>query len=122
MARLISATGVTAGGTIGSPMEGMKWIVKYALVTLNTGTGSGTRSASLIVQRSGISYLAETLASISTSSTSVNYSAIGDVINSANTIFYEFPEIYAIDVVQFNITLISGDTASYYLLVEEASS
>jgi hypothetical protein len=131
MARLISAKGVTAAGNIGSPQQGMKWIVKWAIIMLHTGSGSGTRSGLIMVNRANNSYLASGPILANTGNITATSSAIvgvGDVTSqfatnvSSTVIFYQFPEIFSIDVLQTQVTLISGDTYDYYVLVEEASS
>jgi lipid-binding SYLF domain-containing protein len=127
MARLISAKGVAAGGNIGSPPQGMKWIVKWVLLLLHTGTGSGTRSASILISFANAGnfglFIAFTGSQTGVSST---FSAVGtvgpNVAASSNTQFSQFPEIFAVDVINLQVNLISGDTVDYYILVEEVSS
>jgi len=128
MAKLLSGKGVTTNVTIGGPPQGMKWIVKYALIVLHTGTGTGSRQADIRISlaragvySSNVPLLANTG---SISSTSTAASALGYPINvSASpgqlTIFYQFPEIYAVDSIYLNANLISGDTVDYYIMVEE---
>jgi hypothetical protein len=130
MARLISAKGVTAGGTIGSPMEGMKWVVKWALVVLHTGTTTGNRFASMFLYPANNSNNAGVQIAYTglTSSTSATIAGIGSVINQTGgnvanlTQYYQYPEIFAIDVIQLNVELQSGDTVDYYILVQEEAS
>jgi hypothetical protein len=129
MARLISAKAQTAGGAIGSPQNGTKWVVKWAMVILHTGTGSGTRQVNIVVMRGNIQLnLSGTLlaGTPSSTATSANITGAGDVVTQVNTglvtVYQQFPEVYAVDVIQAYATLISGDTFDYYVLVEEASS
>jgi hypothetical protein len=134
MARLISQTGLTSPVNVGSPQEGMKWIVKWALVVLHTSTTTGSRQAAVVVIRGNNSInngaiLADTT---SQSGTSTTYAGYGDVISgtiysvpTAQTQFYQFPEVFAADIVTLasNQTVLqSGDTVDYYIMVEEAPS
>jgi hypothetical protein len=133
MARLISAKAQTSGGAIGSPQNGTKWVVRWAMVLLHTGTGSGTRSVDLYVNRANVyntsggitagPFLAMTG---SQTATSANIQGTGDVTNSQNAntfvVYQQFPEIYAVDVIWSQATLISGDTFDYYIMVEEVAS
>jgi hypothetical protein len=128
MSRLISAQGVTANETIGSPAPGMKWIVKWALVLLHTGTGSGSRSATLVVVRASNAYNRGAILAGSgvQTGTSTTYAGTGEVTSnqegSDSTVYYDYPEIFSIDSIELIVSLISGDTVDYYILVEEASS
>jgi hypothetical protein len=133
MARLISQKGQTANVTIGSPQQGMKWIIKWAVVILHTGTGTGSRNVTLAINRGNTGALGQenpgpVIANTGTQTgTSTTYSGIGDVspqgFYSGQLIqFSQFPEVYAIDVIQSFVSLVSGDTYDYYILIEEASS
>jgi hypothetical protein len=129
MARLISQKGLTANTTIGSPQEGFKWIVRWALVVLHTSSTTGTRYVTLGVVRGGNTSdagadLATTEAQTGTSTT---YVGTGEVVNpqlytSYSTIFYTYPEIFSTDIVYLFGAFISGDTADYYMMVEEVPS
>jgi hypothetical protein len=128
MARLISQTGLTAATNLGSPQEGMKWVVKWALIVMHSSSTSGTRQAYLTIVRANNQYsLGPTLATVgSQTATSGTFIGTGDVTDNQNTqypvTFYQFPEVFAIDVIRLNATLVSGDTVDYYILVEEVSS
>jgi hypothetical protein len=133
MARLISAKGQTSAGAIGSPQNGTKWVVKWAMVILHTSSTSGTRQAVLYVNRADVfvtsggitagPFLATTG---SQTATSANISGTGDVVSSQNAntsvVYQQFPEIYAVDVIYSIVTLVSGDTYDYYVMVEEVPS
>jgi hypothetical protein len=128
MARLITEAGFAGNVVIGSPQEGMKWIIIYAVIVLHTSATSGTRNAYLTVQRGGNSVdVGPILANTgNVTLTSANFSAIGDVTQStqgnALTIYYQYPQVYAVDSIALFTTLISGDTVDVYLMVEEGSS
>jgi len=135
MARLISAKGITANGItqIGMPMPGTKWKVKWVVVVLKTGTGSGSRSANLFVSRGNVGNFGPFLAATGTQTgTDTEYNAIGDVaifttsnpayFSSLFTTYYQFPEVFATDSINLAAVLIAGDSVNYYIMVEEEAS
>ena len=133
MARLISATGVNENVTVGSPQEGMKWIVKWALVILHTGSGTGTRNATLVIARANTGALGQenpgpVIANTNDQTgTSTTYSGVGDVspvafYNGQLIQFSQFPEVFATDVIQTFTQLVSGDIYDFYVMVEEVPS
>jgi hypothetical protein len=128
MARLISAKGQTGNVVIGSPQEGMRWILKYVVVLLHTSSTSGSRSAYLTIERGGNSVdVGPILATTgSVSGVSATFSASGDVTQTgsgnSSTIWYQYPEAYAVDILALFVNLITGDTVDYFIMVEEASS
>jgi hypothetical protein len=133
MARLISQTGLTANTTIGSPQEGTKWIVKWAVLFLITSSTTGNRSAYLFVKRANNAYLSGPLLGginpttgtstviVSASEGSTQYYGGGFPLAIFNSL-YQFIEVYAVDTIQLVVSLQSGDSVDYYILVEEAPS
>jgi hypothetical protein len=128
MARLISQTGQTASVTIGSPQQGTKWVIKWALIVLHSSATTGTRQAYLVIVRGNNPYEIGPVLATSGNQTGTGGTFIGtgDVTSNQNTqysvTFYQFPEAFAIDVIMLSATLVSGDTVDYYILVEEAPS
>jgi hypothetical protein len=127
MARLISQTGLPGSQNIGSPQEGTKWVVKWALVVLHTSTTTGSRAAAIEIARAGIGPNLLTIAYVSGSGTSNTYYGVGDITNNGGggaqlVQFYGFPEVFAVDIIQLNYQGLSGDTVDYYIMVEEEAS
>ena len=131
MARLISAKGLTNSQNIGSPQPGMKWIVKWALVVLHTSSNTGSRDATIGIIRGGNPQNDGTVLATTTAQTSTNaeYAGLGDVSNqnlysppTSTTQFYQFPEIFAADILVLVAQLQAGDTVDYYIMVEEEAS
>jgi hypothetical protein len=131
MARLLTQQGLTANTTIGSPAQNMKWIVKWAMIVLHTGSGTGTRNPFIYIARAGIT--ANTGSGIllatagSQTSTNGTFYGNGDVVNNGAEftnllVFSQFPEVFAVDVIGLWWNSVSGDTVDYYIMVEEASS
>jgi hypothetical protein len=131
MARLLTQQGLTANTTIGSPAQNMKWIVKWAMVVCHSGSGTGTRDPYIYLARGGVTAGTGTgiLLALTGSQTATNstFYGNGDVINNSGQftnvlVFSQFPEVFAIDVIELQWNSVSGDTVDYYILVEEASS
>jgi hypothetical protein len=120
---LLSQTGVTSALNIGSPPAGMKWIVKWTLAILNTGTGTGTRYVQINVQRANINIGPSLANTGSTTGTSIMISGTGDVTDNqtatTSVVYQQFPEIYSMDNIFAQVSLISGDYYDYYIMVEQ---
>lgn len=120
---MLTATGLTASANLNQPNVGYKWKIIMAQIKLTTGTGTGSRSAELLVIGDNSLFSYPYLASASTSTASASVGGTGGVAgenpSQTNTSWTAFPEIRSIDQVQCNVNLVSGDTASYYLLVDE---
>ena len=118
MIRVFSATGITANVSF-FPNPGYKYRLLFAGVQLITGTGTGTRIAYLSRQLS----ISETFASTNNqTSTSSTITAIGSVSpyggNTAQG-WNDYPEIDAKGGMQVFVTLITGDTVNYTIIVDE---
>jgi len=121
--RVLTATGLTASADLPQPNVGYKWRILSAQVQLTTGTGTGSRSANLNVVGNGSLFNYPLLASVSSSTASAVYGGTGGTAGASpsdtNTSWYNFPEIRAVDQVKCIVSLVSGDTVAYYLLVDE---
>ena len=124
MLRVLSATGLTASANLVQPNVGYKWRIISVQIQISTGTGTGDRSASIWIVGKGSLFnypmLAYTGTQTGTSSVfSGSGSATPAVGGVTNTEWKANPEMRAADEIYFDLTLISGDTASYYVLVDE---
>lgn len=123
MLRVLTATGLTASADLAQPNVGYKWKILSAQIQLTAGTGTGSRSASLNVVGKSSLFNYPLLASVSSSTASSVSGGTGGTAGAnpsdANTTWYAFPEIRATDVVECIMSLVSGDTVAYYVLVDE---
>lgn len=123
MLRVLSASGLTASANLNQPNVGYKWKIIMAQIKLTTGTGTGSRSAVLGVVGYQSLFMYPYLASASSSTASSSSGGTGGVAGAnpgqTNLSWNAFTEIRSADLVQCNVSLVSGDTVSYYLLVDE---
>ena len=123
MLRVLTATGLTASADLAQPNVEYKWKVIYAQLLLKTGTGSGSRNANLSIVGNGYLFAYPLLASVSSSTASAETGGSGGTAGAnpsdGNTSWTAFPEIRAVDQISCGMTLVSGDTVSYYVLVDE---
>ena len=125
MAKLLSGKGLTATTNIGSPPQGMKWIVKWVLLVLHTGSTTGSRSGAIVAGRANYGINVGTLLAFTggQTGTDATYYGVGDVTNSAPANFlvefYAFPEVFSTDVIQLVYSGQNGDTVDYYIMIEE---
>ena len=123
MLRVLTATGLTASAYLAQPNVGYKWRILSAQIELTTGTGTGSRSANLNVVGNGSLFNYPLLAAVSSSTASAVYGGTGGTAGAlsgdTNTTWYNFPEIRAADQVECIVSLVSGDTVAYYVLVDE---
>ena len=113
---------LTTQKTLPPVPAGKKWRIISGALVLTTGTGSGTRSLSFYVFPGGQSSSAYSLATIDTSSASTTTNSMGSVTGvggNAPATWQDFPVVGPLDVVVVYITLVSGDTYSVLLDVEE---
>lgn len=123
MLRLLTASGQTASANLPQPNVGYKWKILAAIISIDTSSTSGTRTAQLGVILGSSSLAYPVLVSLSTSSVSALVTVTGGPNapngSASNTTWYMYPEMRAADVVKLSVSLITGDTVSYYLLVDE---
>ena len=100
------------------PDDGHKWIIRRIYLELSAGATTGTRSVniSLNTYNGGFS---KTLLSTSQTGVSTNYflSLTGDA--GADQIIYSDIPVDSNTVIKAALTLLSGDTISWNILVDE---
>ena len=123
MLRLLTASGQTASGNLSQPNVGYKWRILAAILSITTSSTTGTRSASLVIYLGSPPTPFPVLASVSTSSVSSVTTGTGGPNtpngSASNTTWYMYPEMRAADVIKLSVSLQTGDTAEYFLLVDE---
>ena len=102
----------------------MKWKILYALVNLTAGTGSGTRQINVVYGpynqgSSGVPYGLYLINSSTSTGSLISQGGIISVGNTGSTIWNGYPILQHTGVIAFDLTLISGDTFSYTILVDE---
>ena len=115
MLRRMTAAGVTAGVNL-SPPAGFKWVVLYAAVRLITSATAGTRSAFITIS----DILNSTI--ISTNSQTGVSTSYGAAVSADSTYNQQFRSSYELPdsmILSVGMVLISGDTVSYDVLVDE---
>ena len=123
MLRLLTASGQTASGNLVQPNAGYKWRILAAIISIDTSSTTGTRTAQLGIVLGSSSRPYPVLVSMSTSTVSGTVTVTGGPnapnASATNTDWRVYPEMRAADVVNLSVSLITGDTVSYYLLVDE---
>lgn len=118
MIREFSATGITADVSF-FPNPGYKYRLLFVGIQLITGTGTGTRYSYLKRQLS----VSEVYASIGNqTTTSSSFTAIGGVSPEGGDVsygWYDYPEIDTKGGMQLAVSLITGDTVNYTIIVDE---
>ena len=122
--RLLTGNGLTANPDNLSPDVGMKWKILYAQIVINVGTGTGTREAQLLYSpfNQGPTGSIYGLYLINSGTSTGFVVGQGGIINSANspvTPWNDYPILEHSGVMSFVVTLISGDSFSYTILVDE---
>ena len=122
--RLLTGNGLTANPSSLSPDVAMKWKIIYAQVILTAGSGTGTRQAILLYSPfnqslTALPYGLELLNSGTSTGSLVGQGGIIGTASSPVTVWNDYPILEHTGVIAFNITLISGDTFSYTILVDE---
>ena len=128
MQRIFSGSLLTAAITIGPP-RGFKWRIINSYVKLVTSANAGTRRVQLAVSVNGTANL---LVSDTGSQTTVSSTFIGLLesvnaagINANTAVIQATEEVYLLggyDTLLSVITLIAGDTYSFFLEMEETEA
>ena len=119
MIREFSTTGIT-GNVSFFPNPGYKYRLLFAGIQLVSGTGTGTRYAYLKRQLS----ISEVYVSTGNqTATSSSFTAIGSISPAGGGAtsygWYEYPEIDTKGGMQLAVSLITGDTVNYTIIVDE---
>lgn len=123
MLRLLTASGQTASGNLSQPNVGYKWRILSAILSLSSSSTAGTRTAQLGIIMGSSTLAFPVLVSLSSDTVSTVSTATGGPnapnASATNTIWYMYPEMRSADVVKLSVSLQTGDTVEYYLLVDE---
>ena len=111
-------TGVTSFPSGLYPAVGYKWLIKRIYLELSAGSTVGTRSVSIYLDTYNGGF-SKTLLSTSQTGVSTNYflSLTGDA--GADQIIYSDIPVDRNTVISAVVTLLSGDTISWNMLVDE---
>ena len=125
---IISASAATAGNSY-APPAGKKWILISAYLQLSSGATAGTRNMALLINRSNGGskwFEAEQLAAIPNQTTVSSVYTTGisptGVLFTQSTAPYTMqylPSLNHADRLSIAATLVSGDTISYAIEVDE---
>ena len=120
MIRKLTGSGLTATSIFTIPYN-RKWRLLSAVISLISDVTAGTRSCYLIPYfgRSGIGGNAWISISTSTVSAITNGSCQIGNQTAQSTNLPSAPELSEYDELQIDVTLIAGDTYSYWLIVDE---
>lgn len=123
MIRKLTGSALTATTVLNIPYN-RKWRLLGAVISLVSDATAGTRSAYLIPYIGGSGVGANAWISISTSTVSVTTSGYCQIGNQTaqNTNLPSPPELSEYDELQIDVTLIAGDTYSYWLIVDEVNA
>ena len=118
MLRQWYATGVTSFPSALYPAVGYKWLIKRIYLELSAGATAGTRSVSIYLDTYNGGF-SRTLLSMSETGVSTNYflSLTGDA--GADKIIYSDIPVDRNTVISADVTLLSGDTMTWNILVDE---
>ena len=121
--RVITGNNLTSLNNL-SPDVGMKWKILYILVNLNAGSGTGTREVQVLYSayNHGPTGSPYGLVLADTGALTGSGIAQGGIIGTANstvTSWNNYPILEHTGIINFQLTLISGDTFSFTLLVDE---
>jgi len=111
-------TGVTSFPSGLYPAVGYKWLIKRIYLELSAGSTVGTRSVSIYLDTYNGGF-SRTLLSMSETGVSTNYflSLTGDA--GADKIIYSDIPVDRNTVISADVTLLSGDTMTWNILVDE---
>ena len=121
--RVITGNSLTSLNNL-SPDVGMKWKILYVLVNMYAGSGTGTREVRVLYSayNQGPTGSPYGLVLADTGALTGSGTAQGGIIGTANstvTSWNDYPILEHTGIISFDNLLISGDTFTYTILVDE---